>query len=149
MKPTKTWVLVADGSRARVLENLGPGKGLHQLPHSTEDWLLAPDHELGTDRPGRVFNSVGEVRHALEATSDPHREQKRAFAHHLVKELDARFGAKEFDRLVLIAPPAMLGDLRAALPAELGKFVVGSVAKDLTHVPVEGVQEAVGEVLAV
>lgn len=149
MKHTKTWVLVADGSRARVLENLGPGKGLHQLPHSTESWLLAPSHELGTDQPGRVFNSTGNVRHALEATTDAHREQKRAFAQHLVKELDARFAAKAFDRLVLVAPPAMLGDLRDALPAELSKSVAGSVPKDLTHVPLEGVEEAVGEVLAV
>ena len=31
MKKTVTWVLIADGAQARVLENTGPGKGLRQV----------------------------------------------------------------------------------------------------------------------
>ncbi|UXN75484.1 host attachment protein [Devosia sp. A8/3-2] len=30
MKKTVTWILIADGTQARVLENTGPGKGLRQ-----------------------------------------------------------------------------------------------------------------------
>src|SRR5262249_34094570 len=28
MKPTRTWILIADGARARILRNDGPGKGV-------------------------------------------------------------------------------------------------------------------------
>ena len=35
MKPTRTWILIADGARARILENLGPGKGVHEVPDMT------------------------------------------------------------------------------------------------------------------
>lgn len=30
MKAKRSWFLAADGGKARILENLGPGKGLHE-----------------------------------------------------------------------------------------------------------------------
>ena len=29
MKPARTWILIADGSRARIVEIVGPGHELH------------------------------------------------------------------------------------------------------------------------
>jgi protein required for attachment to host cells len=135
MKPVRTWILVADAGRARVLENLGPGKGVHQLPQSSETWELPSSHELGSDRPGRSFESHGATRHAIEPKSDPNRERKRAFAAHLVGELEDRRRKQSFDRLVIVAAPEMLGDLRAHMPEALGAIVVGELAKDLTQTP--------------
>lgn len=134
MKPVRTWILVADGSRARLLESMGPGKGIHQIPHTDESWLLPPNREIFTDRPGRSFESHGAARHALESPSDPHRDLKRQFAAHLLSALDQRKRDGHFDRLVLIAPPQFLGDLRAALPSALARCIVGELAQDLTHV---------------
>ena len=45
----------------------------------------------------------------------PHRELKRDFAVRLAKMLDQRCREHAFDRLVLVAPPTALGDLRSAL----------------------------------
>jgi protein required for attachment to host cells len=134
MKAKRTWVLVADGGKARILENLGPGKGVHQVSGLEEDLLLPPNRELQTDRPGRGFESAGPTRHAYE-TTDPHREMKRTFAGHLMERL-AGFHAKGmFDRLVLVAPPAMLGDLRSQMGAAITSSLIGELARDLTHVP--------------
>ena len=52
MKKTVTWVLIADGAQARVLENTGPGKGLKQVEGL--DWSIEPlqAQDIVTDRPG-------------------------------------------------------------------------------------------------
>jgi protein required for attachment to host cells len=39
--------------------------------------------------------------------------------------------AQRFQALVVVAPPRMLGDLRAALHPEVAQRVVGEVPKDL------------------
>ena len=41
---------------------------------------------------------------------------KRAFAKSVGKALEARLGEGRFERLVVVAPPPALGDLRQALP---------------------------------
>lgn len=148
MKPVRTWVLVADGSRARVLEGRGPGKGLHQIPHTDESWLLPRSCEIFTDRAGRTHESHGTARHALESPSDPHRELKRAFAGHLAAELAERHGAGLFDRLVLVATPQFLGDLRAALTPKLATLVIGDLAQDLTHIATDKIARHLADILA-
>jgi hypothetical protein len=88
MKPTVTWILVADGAHARLLANRGPGKGVEQLEAINGDHR--PDSELVRDGLGRSFESsgsAGDMRHAIEPRVDPHRELKRDFAKHLAKLL--------------------------------------------------------------
>jgi protein required for attachment to host cells len=44
--------------------------------------------------------------------------------------------AQQFEELVVVAPPKMLGDLRAALHPEVAQCVVAEVPKDLTSHPI-------------
>lgn len=147
MKPVRTWVLVADGSRARVLENLGPGKGLHQLPGWHQETDLPPSHELGTDRPGRSFDSHGTGRHAMESPSDPHRELKRDFAKEIAARLDADLAKGAYDKLVVVAAPATLGDLRDALSPHVKAVVAGELDRDLTRTPTDEIAGHLASVL--
>jgi len=43
--------------------------------------------------------------------------------------------AERFDRLVLVAPPAFLGDLRQELTKELKAKVADEITLDLTNTP--------------
>jgi protein required for attachment to host cells len=135
MKPTRTWILIADGARARILENDGPGNGLNAVEGMTFHGDHASTHEIMSDRTGRTHASVGPGRSAIEAHSDPHRELKKKFAHHLADVLARGLEQKSYDRLVIVAPPSALGDLRAALPPAVHAKVTGEVAKDLTKTP--------------
>jgi protein required for attachment to host cells len=135
MKPIRTWVLIADAARARVFESTGKGTGLTIVQDMSLDAELLPSHELGTDRPGRAFDSVGSGRHAMEATSDPHREQKRQFARRVAEAIGERQAGKSFDRLVLVAPPVTMGDLRAALSDKVKARVASELVADLTNTP--------------
>lgn len=149
MKPVKTWIVIADGARARILVNEGVGKGLAVVEGADFHAAHPPSGDLTTDRPGRSFDIEGSGRHAMEERADPHREAKRTFLGALADYLDNRNAAGAFDRLVILAPPQALGDLRAALSDSVRAKVAAERAKDLTQVPNEDIPEHLEDILAV
>jgi protein required for attachment to host cells len=137
MASERTWVLVADGSRARILQKREDGgrKQLRTIEGMTFAHDLPKTSEVVRDRLPRTFESVGNTRHAVATEVDPHREEKRKFASELVAALDAELVKKSFDRLVVVAPAQMLGDLRSALSPALRERTTADVVLDLTKVP--------------
>ncbi|MEE8271455.1 MAG: host attachment protein [Alphaproteobacteria bacterium] len=144
-----TWVLVADGGRARILRNDGVGKGLQPVAAAVFAVDNPPTRDQGSDRPGRVHDRMGTGRHAMEPKADWHRAEKVHFASSIAERLDAAAGRGDFDRLIVIAPPAALGDLRTALDDRTRRLVTGEIAKDLTNSPDSDVERQVGTILAV
>lgn len=135
MKPTRTWIVIADGANARVFESHGPAQRLAPVESMTMSGDHRANHEILADRPSRTHESVGPARHAIEPLRDAHRDLKRSFAQHVVDTLDARIATKSFDRFVLVAPPKTLGDLRSALTPALRSALHAEVAKDLVKTP--------------
>ncbi len=135
MKPTRTWILIADSGRARVLENLGPGKRAAEIAGLTFEADLPATHDLVSDRQGRSFESSSSTRHPLEPRSNPRDRLKHDFLTGIVEEIDARFGRDAFDRLIVVAPPHALGELRGLLTSRVRAAVTGELAKDLTKTP--------------
>lgn len=149
MKPVKTWILVADGARARIVVNEGPGKGVTQLDGADFRAEHPPSGEIMADRPGRSFESSGSGRHAMQPTSDPHRMAKQAFVKEIAGFLQHQAQKKNFDRLIILAPPQALGDLRSALPDAVRALVTAEQPKDLTPVPNEDLAKHLTDLLAV
>jgi protein required for attachment to host cells len=148
MKPIRTYILIADGARSRLLLSEGPGKPLAEVPGSEQAQDIPPDRELSADRPGRVHESAGVERHAIEP-SDLHRREKERFARALAADLDRRLVAGEYDRAVIAAAPETLGTIRAALSEKVRAVLLGEVAKDLTKMPNPRVRTHLGERLLV
>lgn len=149
MKGVRTWVLIADGARARVVINDGPGKGVQQVFEDEFLGVNAPGRDLASDRPGRTFDSGGQGRHAMEPSSNPKDVEKHHFVEGLGKVLTDGLNKGSFDRLVLVAPPKVLGDLRATLSKNVQAKVTGELNKDLTHISLNDLPEHLGAVLAV
>jgi protein required for attachment to host cells len=80
MKPTRSWIVVADGAKARIFENHGPGKGLSARPEEEMHRALPPSRDIASDKPGRSHDRNGPGRHAMEPPTDAHREDKRRYA---------------------------------------------------------------------
>jgi protein required for attachment to host cells len=136
MKPTITWIVVADGGQAKVFAHDGPGKGLTPVKdlHFEQEHLKAS--EIMSDKPGRAFSSAGPgARSSIEYSSDPVAVRERKFVEQLAKVLDEKRTEGAFDRLVIAAAPTALGDLRPALTAQVKETVIGEMPKDLTNVP--------------
>lgn len=129
MKKTVTWVLIADGAQARVLENTGPGKGLRQVEGL--DWSIEPlqAQDIVTDRPGGRGNG------GIEPRTDPVEHRETEFVKSLAATLDKQQQNGAFDRLVIAAAPIALGDLRKAISPAVRKLVVAELNKDLTNLP--------------
>jgi protein required for attachment to host cells len=150
MKKTVTYVLVADGARARLYVNEGPGKGLHPLSGATHKAdLHHHSRDVKSDKPGRSIDAGTGQRSSMEPHQDWHRFEKHKFAREMAKLLDAAAANKAFDRLVLVAPPTTLGDLRMELGEQALKLVSGELAKDLTRHAENELPQHLGEVLAV
>ncbi len=142
-----TWILVADGARARVLLNEGVGKGVRELSDRAFVGSRMRSRDMVSDRPGRTFDRGGQGRHAMEPTSDPHDEAERAFLHDVVAWLAEHEHA--FDRLIVIAAPRALGELRRAMPRALAEKVTSEIDADLTKAKPAEIEARLGDVLAV
>jgi protein required for attachment to host cells len=133
--PTGALVMVGDGRRALFLRNTGTPRHVELLTEQVMEIDNPPTHEQGSDRPGRYMASNGASRGAVEQT-DWHQLAEDRFAVEIADTLHRKRNAREFDDLVVIAPPKMLGNLRAAFHPDVATRVVAEFAKDLTSRPV-------------
>ncbi len=147
MKPVRTWIVIADGARARIVKNAGPGRGVvadSNLVFRSEHRKL---QEIMADRPGRSFDSIGKGRHAMTDGADAVREDERRFLQSLAARLEKEAIADAYDRLILIAPPRALGDLRPFLSKPVKSRIYDEIAKDLTQLPNDRLTDHLSETI--
>jgi protein required for attachment to host cells len=135
MNHSKTWYVVADGGRARIVQERDGQESFETREEFISADIHRHTHELGTERPGRARESGASARHAVQPRQDLHQADKRNFAHEIAAMLNAASARDEFDCLVLIAPAHPLGDLRQALDAPTQRKITAQLQKDLTNVP--------------
>ena len=135
MKHAKTWILIADGGRARVLAANEPGGALTRVPGLECEADLPASRDIVSDKLPRAHDSVGPGRHAIEPRTDPREQLKEGFVASVAAMIDERALRGEVERLIVVAPPKVLGQLRAELSSRVKAIVVGEVGKDLTKVP--------------
>src|SRR5262249_14566290 len=107
------WVVVCDGAKALVLENVGDQKFLNLKTREVYEQEDPKTNEQGTDAPGRAINSVDARRSAMEQT-DWHDQAEHRFLQRLAAYLDVAVSAGKAKSLVVVAPPRALGVLRQA-----------------------------------
>lgn len=150
MKATKTWIVVADGDQAKIFEHDGPGKGLHPIKDLNLEQTRLRARDIMADKPGRAYSSASPGnRAAVDYRTDPVEVRERRFVERLADLLDQRHRDGAFDRLVIAAAPAALGDLRPALSGEVKGAIIAELPKDLTNVPIPRLAEHLDGVIAV
>ena len=130
IKKRKTWVLIADGTRARIFV-----KEYKKLANALGRDLVADnlqDREIKMDKPGRTFESSNPTRHAYEPRTDWHQYQKELFAKELCEVLEKANENDEFDELIIISPPKTLGNIRGYLCKNTLSKVTAEIPKDIT-----------------
>ena len=93
----------------------------------------ADQYETGRDRLGRVQESANSAHHMAEPRMNVHEEIREHFACTIAAALTRAREDKAFDRLVLVAAPKMLGEIKKHLDAKILKCVAAEMPKDLTH----------------
>jgi protein required for attachment to host cells len=126
------WVVVADGEKALFLRNEGDAQHPNLEVFREMAQENPPTREQGTDKPGRVHESAQHGRSSVENT-DWHQIGKERFAREVADRLYKYAHAGRFDRLVLVAPPKILGEMREALHPAVSERIVSEIPKTLTN----------------
>jgi protein required for attachment to host cells len=138
--PYRTVVFVGDGCKALVLLNEGDGlRPRLKVQQAFED-ENPPTHEQGSDKPGRALFGVESNRSAMEQT-DWHDIRKHRFARTVAVALDRLLRELQTERLVIVAPPRTLADLRRSFSPTVQKSIVAELAKDLTGLSVSDISQ--------
>ncbi len=127
----KIWVLVANQAEAQfyACKRL-PGK---LVPAGTliNEEGAAHARDLISDAPGRVHDRTGNARHMMEPDTAVKVEIRRRFVKEIVGRLEAAHQRRDFDELVVLAAPAVLGVIRKTMTSGLAKAVIREMPKDL------------------
>ena len=126
----ETWVLVADSGRADIYLRARRRSPLSSVESLTNEQARAKEHDLISDSPGRAFDSAGQGRHSMGSDHAVKHHLREAFAKRVAQALAAGRKAGRFSHLVLIAEPAMLGEVRAHLDNTTAACVSLTIAKD-------------------
>ena len=100
MKKTRTWIVVADGARARFFLSEGWQTGLKPALNADPVAANVPGREIGSDRPGRSFESANSMRHAMTPRTDWRQYEKHVFAKSVAQILNDAAARQTFERLV-------------------------------------------------
>ena len=115
MKPTQHLFLVANRSRALLFKRVGLSDQI-----SLVDSMECPEgriarSETTTDRPGTVYSSSPGHANSYSSQSTPEDDIARSFASSLSERVERLEEDHQFDSLILVAEPRMLGILKSQL----------------------------------
>ncbi len=139
----RTWIVVADGAHARILESDQPHSGVI-LALEADSPARQQASRLVSDRLPRGQESATSARHAIVPRMNPKKHETELFLARLATYLKGNTG--RFDQLVLVAPSRVIGFLKSALPVAVTRKIGATHAKDLTWMPVAEVLERLGQI---
>lgn len=128
-----TRVVVADEGEARFYDVENARAPLELVASIEDRTARLRDRDLESDRPGRAFARAAPNRAAMDGGRSARKQLRTRFARRIARRIEHARGRNEFDRLVLIAAPEMLGLIRPQLSESSRSMTAAEVAKDLTH----------------
>jgi protein required for attachment to host cells len=163
------WVLVIDGGRAQIYRyhrhtDTSPMRDTKRRPYdeAVKHHALTPvpgmelkaesldDFQVGSDGRGTLIGGQHSAHNTCEPRLNIHDEVKQNLVLAIAAKLKQACLDKTFDRLVIAAPPKILGALRQHLDADVTKCVIAEINKDFTndnnHALLAHLQETLSEI---
>lgn len=127
-----TWILVSNASTGRLFRHSGPNKGLELIQEFSHPQSREKNANLVSDRPGHN-PGAGNGHGSFVPATLPKEHEADIFALELARELDTGRIGNLYSRLVLVASPSFMGQLKQHLTDAVHKLVSDSVEKDYTR----------------
>ncbi len=137
---SKVWILVANQAEGQIYSATRIPGTLMLTDTLTNEEGAAHSRDLVSDAPGRVHDRMGSARHSMEPDTGVKEESRRRFVKQMVERLESAHLRGEFDRLVLLAAPAVLGVIRKTLTSNLTKAVIKEIPKDVIGQDLDKIQ---------
>jgi protein required for attachment to host cells len=124
--PKNTLIVVTDGEKAHMYRN-------------TSDAGIKIE-SLGPVEKATYENFDGAARTPVETS--PHHQDEATFAHHVANDIYNRVHADESHKVVLIADPRTLGEIRPILRKEVTSRIICELHKDLTNSSIADIEKS-------
>ncbi len=135
-----SYVLVADGAKMLFFRNEGDAQNLNLTVIAAEQQADQRDRDIKTDLAGQKPGSPGQYGGSTANEADFHRQAEDRFAAEAAERLNRAALANEFERLIVVAPPKTLGELRKHYHKQVESRITAEIAKDLTGHPVDRIE---------
>jgi len=136
IKIPRFWIIVADREKAHIYRKTSTGM------ERIADARLGHDHSHH-----ETAGSRGASHHGYDERSEKTHHSDGAFIQKLMAWLDLASKENVFDRLVLVASPHTLGDIRAALSKDVRCRIAAEVDKDLIKMPEKEIEEHLAKIV--
>ncbi len=127
------WVVVASNAGATIYQAENRADPLEEFESLDNSEYQLKKQDMSSDRPGRSFDIVGTGRHAMSPPTDPKEHAAVVFAKRLAARIEAGRMGGEYDALVLVAAPKMLGRLRKEISETTVPMIKHEIAQNLFH----------------
>ena len=137
----RNWLVVANASRARVLEEGTAGHYL-DIAHLVHPQSRQKGEQLQGDRPGRVEGTGhGLGNAAYVPRTDPREREHDRFAHEVARRVNDGVASGRCAGITLVASDPFLGLLKSHLSDQARKLLLHTVAADYTTLPEDRLAE--------
>lgn len=141
------WYLIAQRAEAKIYEQRGVAASLRLVERIGNPKGVLKTSELVSDRQGRSDQASRVGHNAVGEDSAPRENVLKSFTRRLSKYLEAAAERGDFDSLVLVAEPHVLGELKKSLGRSAERKLRQTLSKDLLHVPETEVSAQLSPVL--
>lgn len=146
--PHNAFVLVADGRKMLFFRNEGDADYPTLKVETAQEHPNPRDGDQKTDTAGRSASTnagttTGGGSGSSMGEADYHQQEEDRFAAETADMLKRRAMAHDFEKLIIVAPPKTLGELRKHYHKEVESRLAGELAKDLTNHPVDQIEKAI------
>lgn len=136
IKIPRLWIIVADREKAHIYRKTP--QGMERIA----DARMGHDHSHH-----ETVGSRGASHHGYDARSEKMHHSDGAFIKKLAAWLDLASKENVFDRLVLVASPHTLGDIRASLSKAMHACIAAEVDKDLIKMPEKEIEAHLAKIV--
>lgn len=136
MKPT--WILVANSSQARMFA-AESSTDLEEIQDFFHKESCMHEHEITSDQSGEIVGKAG--RHAYQSHISPKQQEVINFAKKIARHIDQSHKENKFRKLMLVADPSFLGELRKQLSDEVSETISFELDKNLAAQNVDDIRQ--------
>jgi len=140
----ETWFLVANRGGAKILASDGGTRNLRLLEHIPHPEGRLKNREIDSDRASGSTMGAGGANfpvHGLANKNTATRHVMELFAGELAEMLHRGRAVNAFNKLVLVAEPRFLGELRSRLNESTQKTIDREIDKDIYNFDLDAIKE--------
>ncbi|MEQ9662634.1 MAG: host attachment family protein [Parasphingopyxis sp.] len=130
--PHDSFVVVADGRKMLFFRNDGDEEYPQLELASKRKQENPPNREQKANQAGRSFSSGAQMMRSKVQDTDFHQLAEDRFAAETADILYDKAHSGDFEKLIVVAPPRTLGELRKHYHKEVSDRLIGEIDKDLT-----------------